>query len=225
MRLNAARPALHELLGRQLPAPPAALRRGPFRAGNPPPPHDARTARLLGTVTGVAVLACLVGGDQSPAPASGELAGAAVPAGAAHQFSQGLHVLSEAAAVPLVLAKRRVVFPWLFTWPRPGDLRQAAERLLLVPLVAGAAAVHVAAKPSSGRATPPAVGLAQDEPARLAPASPPPDGPGSLLAPLATAAERLLRWLGRRDDRWARVPPSPPGCRSASGGGADVRVP
>ena len=129
---------LRELPDRPWPQPPAALRRGPFRAGEPVAPHDARTARLLGTAAGTTLLICLVTGlishlhqhpvswfDLPSRPVRG------------YQITQGLHVASGIAAVPLVLAKLWVVYPRLFAWPPARSLRHALERALLVPLVAG----------------------------------------------------------------------------------------
>jgi DMSO/TMAO reductase YedYZ molybdopterin-dependent catalytic subunit len=54
-----------------------------------------------------------------------------------YQFTQGLHVATGIAAVPLLLAKLWTVYPRLFAWPPARDLGHALERLFLVPLVAG----------------------------------------------------------------------------------------
>jgi Oxidoreductase molybdopterin binding domain len=132
---------LRTLAGRPLPAPPEAFRRGPFRAPashGADQPHDARTARLVGTATGLALLCCLVTGlishlqqhpvswfDLPSRPVWG------------YQVTQGLHVISGIALVPLVLAKLWVVFPRLFGWPPVRSLGHAAERALIAPLVAG----------------------------------------------------------------------------------------
>ena len=106
----------------------------------PPPqaPHDARTARLLGTATGSALLLCLVTGlishvHQHP-PSWFDLPSRPVWG---YQVTQGLHVISGIAAIPLVLVKLWVVFPRLFAWPPVRGLGHAAERALIAPLVAG----------------------------------------------------------------------------------------
>jgi hypothetical protein len=51
--------------------------------------------------------------------------------------TQGLHVVTGIALVPLVLAKLWLVYPQLFQWPPVRGVVHAAERLLIVPLVAG----------------------------------------------------------------------------------------
>jgi DMSO/TMAO reductase YedYZ molybdopterin-dependent catalytic subunit len=122
-----------------VPAPPAALRRGPF--GRLPPDggaHGPRSAALLGRAAGTAILVCLVTGyishlHQHP------LAWLDMPSRPvqAYRFTQGLHVVAGIAAVPLVLAKLWVVYLRLFTWPPARDTGHALERILLVPLVAG----------------------------------------------------------------------------------------
>jgi len=126
------------LVDRPLPPPPEVLRRGPFRAGEPGPPHDARTARLLGSATGVVLLTCLLTGVVSHLhqhPVSGfDLPSRPVWG---YRLTQGLHVAAGIAAVPLVLAKLWVVFPRLFVWPPARTLAHLAERALIAPLVAG----------------------------------------------------------------------------------------
>jgi len=107
------------------------------RADEQREPHDARTARVIGTATGLALLICFVTGlishlHQHPVgwfdPPSRPVWG--------YQLSQGLHVASGIAAVPLVLAKLWVVFPRLFTWPPVRGLAHGLERMLIAPLVA-----------------------------------------------------------------------------------------
>lgn len=53
-----------------------------------------------------------------------------------YQLSQGLHVASGFAAVPLLLAKLWVVYPRLFAWPPLRSLGHAAERASVAALVA-----------------------------------------------------------------------------------------
>ncbi len=128
-----------QLARRRLPEPPEALRRGPFR---PRPAsqglHEPRTAALLGRATGAALAVCFVTGfvshlHQHP-PAWLDVPARPVWG---YQLTQGLHVATGIAAIPLVLAKLWTVYPRLFAWPPLRDLGHAAERLLILPLVAG----------------------------------------------------------------------------------------
>jgi hypothetical protein len=133
-------PALRDLLRRPIPAPPAALHRGPLRGPrDEAPPHDARTATLLGRALGIAFAVCFVTGlishvHQNP-PAWLDVPSRPVWA---YQVTQGLHVATGIASVPLLLAKLWTVYRRLFAWPPFPDLARLLERLLLVPLVAGA---------------------------------------------------------------------------------------
>lgn len=103
------------------------------------PVHDARTAAILGIALGACVLVCFLTGYYShlqqhpvgwlpipPRPAS------------LYRVTQGLHVATGFAAVPLLLAKLWSVYPRLFRWPPVTGVAHAAERLMLVPLVCGA---------------------------------------------------------------------------------------
>ncbi len=133
-------PTVRSLLATPLPDPPAALRRGPFRAApDEGPPHDPRTAALLGRALGIAFGVCFVTGlishlHQHP---PGWLDVPSRPAWG-YQLTQGIHVATGIAAVPLLLAKLWTVYRRLFAWPPARDIGRALERLLLVPLVAGA---------------------------------------------------------------------------------------
>lgn len=99
--------------------------------------HEAATATAVGRWLGIAVATCFVTGlwshllqhppawfDPPATPAWG------------YRLTQGLHVASGVAAVPLLLAKLWVVYPRLFTWPPVRSLRHAAERLSVALLVA-----------------------------------------------------------------------------------------
>jgi hypothetical protein len=102
------------------------------------PVHSERTAAVLGMALGVSFATCFVTGLAShfaqhpvswaPWPAR--------PAGL-YRVTQGLHVATGLAAVPLLLAKLWSVFPHLFRWPPVQSVAHAVERLMLVPLVAG----------------------------------------------------------------------------------------
>jgi hypothetical protein len=102
------------------------------------PRHDARTAALLGAALGVAFTVCFATGLWShllqhppgwwPWPAR--------PAGR-YRVTQGLHVATGLAAVPLLFGKLWAVYPHLFRRPIVRDAAHAVERLFLAPLVAG----------------------------------------------------------------------------------------
>lgn len=132
--------SIRGLLDRPLPAPPAAARRGPLR--QPPdeaPPHDPRTAALLGRALGIAFGICFLTGlishvHQNP-PAWLDVPSRPVWA---YQVTQGLHVATGVASVPLLLAKLWTIYRKLFAWPPFPSVGRLLERLLLVPLVAGA---------------------------------------------------------------------------------------
>jgi hypothetical protein len=132
--------SVNRLLDRPLPVPPASLRRGPFR-------RKAFTSRLrspwltarLGTALGLAVGICFVTGLLSHAiqhpphwfwwPAR--------PV-ALYRVTQGLHVATGLASIPLLGAKLWSVYPRLFAWPPARDVLQALERLSIA-LLTGAA--------------------------------------------------------------------------------------
>jgi hypothetical protein len=131
---------LTALLRRPLPAPPAGLRRGPFRA-------DAFTSRLrsprltshLGLMLGLAFAICFLTGVlshliQHP---PGWFWWPSRPVWL-YRVSQGLHVATGLAAIPLLAAKLWSVYPRLFTWPPFRDPVHALERLSIA-LLSGAA--------------------------------------------------------------------------------------
>jgi hypothetical protein len=102
--------------------------------------HDERPAAWLGIALGLAFSVCFATGvwshlQQDPpawfdAPAR--------PAGL-YRVTQGLHVVTGFASIPLLLAKLWTVHPRLVEWPPARSVLHAVERLALVPLVAGAA--------------------------------------------------------------------------------------
>ncbi|WP_235981022.1 molybdopterin-dependent oxidoreductase [Streptomyces albidus (ex Kaewkla and Franco 2022)] len=113
---------------------PRAVR---FRGGL----HDPRTATVIGRLLGVAVLVCFVTGLfshvlQEP---PGWLA-TRTPARPVWVFrlTQGLHVATGIAAIPLLLAKLWTVYPRLFEWPPVRGVRHALERISVAVLVAAA---------------------------------------------------------------------------------------
>jgi DMSO/TMAO reductase YedYZ molybdopterin-dependent catalytic subunit len=101
------------------------------------PAHDTRTAAILGIALGACFTICFVTGlvshtmqhppswlDWPPRPAG------------LYRFTQGLHVISGTAAIPLILAKLWSVYPRFFL-PAPTRVAQIVERVSLVPLVGG----------------------------------------------------------------------------------------
>jgi hypothetical protein len=97
-----------------------------------------RTAAQLGIALGVCFSICFSTGlyshfAQNP-PSWFTLP--ARPAGL-YRFTQGLHVTTGIALVPLLLAKLWVVYPKLLRWPPFASAGHALERLALVALVAG----------------------------------------------------------------------------------------
>lgn len=118
----------------------AALERGvrAVRTRFHSPLHDERLAAILGMALGVAFTVCFATGVLSHAiqdPPSW-FTWPSRPAGL-YRVTQGLHVASGLAAIPLLGAKLWVVYPKLFAWPPFPTVAAAVERLALVPLVGG----------------------------------------------------------------------------------------
>jgi DMSO/TMAO reductase YedYZ molybdopterin-dependent catalytic subunit len=128
------------ILDHPLPPPPDALRRGPFRAGAFT--SSLRSQRLtsqLGVWLGTAFAICFVTGlishfIQHPGTWFWW------PSGPTwlYRVTQGVHVATGLATVPLLGAKLWSVYPKLFTWPPAGTVRQAIERGSIAVLVAAA---------------------------------------------------------------------------------------
>ena len=111
------------------------LREGAFRANL----HDERTASLIGTALGIAFALAFVTGlisHELQHPASWF----PLPTRPVwfYRATQGLHVASGTAAIPLLLAKLWTVYPKLFQWPPLKSLVHGLERLSIAVLVAGA---------------------------------------------------------------------------------------
>ena len=103
------------------------------------PLHDEATAAWLGIALGVAFATCFATGLWSHAqqdPPSW-LPPLARPAGL-YRFTQGLHVATGIASIPLLFAKLWTVFPKLLRRPVVTGVASALERIMLVPLVGGA---------------------------------------------------------------------------------------
>jgi len=115
------------------------LRVGPLKEGTfRSPLHDERIASILGIALGVAFAVCFVTGlishiAQNP---PSWFAWPARPAGL-YRVTQGVHVATGIACIPLLLAKLWTVYPNLFTWPPVANVAHLVERVSLVPLVAG----------------------------------------------------------------------------------------
>jgi DMSO/TMAO reductase YedYZ molybdopterin-dependent catalytic subunit len=121
------------------------FRDGSFRSRT----HDPAPASWLGIALGIAFGTCFVTGLLSHLIQSGgSLVAHDVVSGGGwrawptaggqlYRFTQGLHVTTGIAAVPLLFAKLFVVYPQLFTWPPVRSLRHAVERATLPLLVGG----------------------------------------------------------------------------------------
>ncbi|WP_307834441.1 molybdopterin-dependent oxidoreductase [Paractinoplanes lichenicola] len=127
-------------LNQPLPPPPERLRRGPLRTG--PPTSPLRSTRLtaqLGLALGLTFAVCFLTGLfshflQHP---PGWLSWPSRPAGL-YRVTQGLHVATGLATVPLLGAKLWSVYPRLFEWPPLRSIAHAAERAAIAALVAAA---------------------------------------------------------------------------------------
>lgn len=128
------------------------IRKGPEAVGEPslgmvrpplpgfrPDLHEPRTATAVGRWLGIAFTVCFLTGlwshlSQHP-PSWLDL-----PASPSwlYQVTQGTHVASGLAAVPLLLAKLWTVYPRLFAWPPVRSVAHAAERLAVAVLIMAA---------------------------------------------------------------------------------------
>jgi hypothetical protein len=100
--------------------------------------HSERVAAILGLSLGVTFTVCFVTGVlshliQHP---PGWFEWPPRPAGL-YRVTQGLHVATGIAAIPLLLAKLWTVYPRLWKWPPLENVAHVVERISLVPLVAG----------------------------------------------------------------------------------------
>jgi DMSO/TMAO reductase YedYZ molybdopterin-dependent catalytic subunit len=100
--------------------------------------HDERNAAILGVALGVTFTVCFVTGVLSHLiqdPPSW-FQWPSRPAGV-YRVTQGVHVATGLASIPLLLAKLWVVLPRLFAWPPFTSAAHLVERLAIFPLVAG----------------------------------------------------------------------------------------
>lgn len=100
--------------------------------------HRERVAAILGLALGVSFGICFLTGlishvIQRP---PGWLTWPARPAGF-YRISQGLHIATGTASIPLLLAKLWSVYPHLWSRPAVRDITHLVERVALLPLVGG----------------------------------------------------------------------------------------
>jgi len=116
------------------------LRRGPLREGAfSSPLHSERIAARLGLLLGIAFTICFLTGLVSHfmQHQPGWLHWPTSPVWL-YRVTQGLHVATGIAAIPLLIAKLWTVYPKLFAWPPARSLLHAVERGSLLLLVGGA---------------------------------------------------------------------------------------
>jgi DMSO/TMAO reductase YedYZ molybdopterin-dependent catalytic subunit len=123
-----------------LPAPPTALRRGPWRSGAfPSRTRSAALTSRLGVALGLAFAVCFLTGllshlIQHP---PGWFGWPSRPV-QLYRVTQGVHVATGLAIFPLLGAKLWSVYPRLFRWPPVRDPAHALERAGVAVLVAAA---------------------------------------------------------------------------------------
>ncbi|MEU8232644.1 molybdopterin-dependent oxidoreductase [Actinoplanes sp. NPDC048967] len=136
----ARRNRLPNLLRQPLPQPPEALRLGPLREGAfPSTLRSTRLTSQLGLALAVAFTICFLTGLTShfiQHPPSW-FWWPSRPAGL-YRFTQGLHVITGLASIPLLGAKLWSVYPRLFEWPPARSIVHAIERASIALLVASA---------------------------------------------------------------------------------------
>ncbi len=129
---------IYKLGDTPLPAPPDALRRGPLREGTfESPLRSKRLTTQLGMWLGIAFGVCFVTGlishfIQHP---GGWFWWPSRPIWL-YRVTQGVHVATGFATVPLLGAKLWSVYPKLFVWPPAKNVAQALERGSIAILVA-----------------------------------------------------------------------------------------
>jgi Oxidoreductase molybdopterin binding domain len=99
--------------------------------------RDARTAAWLGAALGIAFGVCFATGVWSHVAQNPPAWYPPRPAGL-YRITQGIHVVTGTAAIPLLVAKLWVVHRHLFARPPVRSALHAVERLALLPLVGGA---------------------------------------------------------------------------------------
>lgn len=106
------------------------------RAALGSPARTTRTAVVVGRLLGLAFVVCFATGMYSHA-LQDPLPWMAFPTRPTwiYQWTQGLHVISGTAAIPLLLGKLWVVYPRLFSWPPVDSPLHGLERLSIAMLV------------------------------------------------------------------------------------------
>ena len=100
--------------------------------------HNERVAARLGLALGITFTTCFLTGLYSHF-AQHPSFGFQLPSRPVglYRVTQGVHVITGIASIPLLLAKLWSVYPKLFQWPPFDGLTQLVERLAIFPLVAG----------------------------------------------------------------------------------------
>jgi hypothetical protein len=100
--------------------------------------HDERVAARLGLALATTFTICFLTGLYSHF-AQHPSFGFQLPSRPVglYRFTQGLHVVTGIASIPLLFAKLWSVYPRLFQWPPFTGVAHAIERLAIFPLVAG----------------------------------------------------------------------------------------
>jgi hypothetical protein len=135
------RPAILSPLLARLPAPPPALRPAALHSAFRSRLHEPRTAVVIGRWLGATFLICFATGlishglQDPPGWLRGHLPSRPVNG---YRITQGLHVISGIAAIPLLAAKLWTVYPKLFVWPPAKSVLQALERLGIALLLGSA---------------------------------------------------------------------------------------
>jgi DMSO/TMAO reductase YedYZ molybdopterin-dependent catalytic subunit len=126
-----------------MPDPSVSTRRTPthdtLRRRFTSPLHDERIAAILGIALGVTFTVCFATGLWSHIqqhPPSWYIARPR-PAGL-YRVTQGVHIVTGLASIPLLLAKLWTVYPKLFAWPPFTSVAMLVERLALIPLIGSA---------------------------------------------------------------------------------------
>ncbi len=119
--------------------PAGRFRAGPFREDAfPSPVRSERTAAVLGIALGVAFGVCFLTGVLSHLIQHPPqwFVWPSRPVGL-YRITQGVHVATGIATIPLLLAKLWAVYPYFWRWPPLEGVAHAVERASLLPLVGG----------------------------------------------------------------------------------------
>lgn len=115
--------------------PPGPFREGAFTSRL----HDEGLAARLGIALGIAFFTCFATGLVShfaQNPLDIGFLSTPVSPGWLFRLTQGVHVATGIAAIPLLLFKLWTVYPLLFAWPPAKNVVHATERLFVGVLVA-----------------------------------------------------------------------------------------